>query len=54
MAEVLEVQDMLANTYEPKRKFRWILQIEGIDAFLYFKNFSHILTPAYISKYSFV
>lgn len=34
MAEVLEVQDMLANTFEPKRKFRWLLAIEGIDAFL--------------------
>lgn len=34
MAEVLEVQDMLANTYEPKRKFRWLLAIEGIDAFI--------------------
>lgn len=34
MAELLEVQDSLANTYEPKRKFRWILAIEGIDAFL--------------------
>lgn len=34
MAEVLEVQDMLANTFEPKRKFRWLLAIEGVDAFL--------------------
>jgi len=34
MAEILEVQDMLANTFEPKRKFRWFLAIEGIDAFL--------------------
>ncbi len=34
MAEVLEVQDMLANTFEPKRKFRWLLAIEGLDAFL--------------------
>jgi hypothetical protein len=25
---------MLPNRYEPKRKFRWILQIEGVDAFL--------------------
>ena len=25
---------MLANTYEPKRKFRWILQIDGVDAFV--------------------
>jgi len=34
MVDVLEVQDMLANTYEPKRKFRWLLAIEGIDSFL--------------------
>jgi len=34
MAETLSVTTMLANKYEPKRKFRWILQIEGIDAFL--------------------
>lgn len=34
MAEVLDVSDMLANTYEPKRKFRWLLAIEGIDSFL--------------------
>jgi hypothetical protein len=33
MAETLEVGSLLANTYEPKRKFRWILQIEGIDAY---------------------
>ncbi len=34
MAETLDVSDMLPNRYEPKRKFRWILQIEGIDAFI--------------------
>jgi len=34
MAETLAVTDMLPNKFEPKRKFRWILQIEGIDAFL--------------------
>lgn len=33
MAETLDVTQLLANPYEPKRKFRWILQIEGIDAF---------------------
>ncbi len=33
MAETLEVNQMLSNTYEPKRKFRWILQIDGIDAY---------------------
>ena len=33
MAETLEVQQLLADTYEPKRKFRWIIAIDGIDAF---------------------
>lgn len=33
MAEVLEVQQLLADTYEPKRKFRWVIAINGIDAF---------------------
>jgi len=31
--ETLEVSSMLANAYEPKRKFRFILEIDGIDAF---------------------
>lgn len=34
MPETLNVTQLLANTYEPKRKFRWILQIDGIDAFV--------------------
>lgn len=34
MAETLAVTDMLPNKFEPKRKFRWIFQIEGVDAFL--------------------
>lgn len=34
MAETLDVIDMIPNRYEPLRKYRWILQIEGIDAFL--------------------
>ena len=34
MAETLAVQDMLPNKFEPKRKFRWVFAIEGIDAFL--------------------
>jgi hypothetical protein len=34
MAETLSVTDMLPNRFEPKRKFRWILAIEGIDSFL--------------------
>ncbi|OGR26369.1 MAG: hypothetical protein A2139_11330 [Desulfobacca sp. RBG_16_60_12] len=33
MAETLEVNQMLANSFEPKRKFRWLLQIDGIDAY---------------------
>lgn len=31
--ETLDTATLLANTYEPKRKFRWILAIDGIDAF---------------------
>ena len=34
MAETLPVANMLPNKFEPKRKFRWIFAIEGIDAFL--------------------
>ena len=34
MAETLAVTDMLPNKFEPKRKFRWVFAIEGIDAFL--------------------
>ena len=34
MAETLSVTDMLPNKFEPKRKFRWVLAIEGIDSFL--------------------
>jgi len=34
MAETLSVTDMLPSKYEPKRQFRWVLQIEGLDAFL--------------------
>lgn len=33
MPETLDVTQLLANPYEPKRKFRWILQIDGIDAY---------------------
>lgn len=33
IAEILEVQQMLADSYEPKRKFRWVVSINGIDAF---------------------
>jgi hypothetical protein len=34
MADTLSVTDMLPNKFEPKRKFRWVFAIEGIDAFL--------------------
>ena len=34
MAETLSVVDMLPNKFEPLRKYRWVFQIEGIDAFL--------------------
>lgn len=33
MAEILETNTMLANAYEPKRKFRWTMEIDGVDAF---------------------
>jgi hypothetical protein len=32
--ETLDVTAMLANHFEPKRKNRWIIAIEGVDAFL--------------------
>jgi len=34
MAETLPVTDMLPNKFEPKRKFRWVFAVEGLDAFL--------------------
>ena len=34
MAETLNVADMLPNKFEPKRKNRFVLAIEGIDSFL--------------------
>ena len=34
MAETLNVTDMLPNRFEPKRQYRWVLAIEGIDSFL--------------------
>lgn len=33
MAEILTAQQLLADAFEPKRKNRWILSINGIDAF---------------------
>ncbi len=32
-AEILTESDLLAKAYEPKRKFRWIVAVDGIDAF---------------------
>ena len=34
MAETLAVSDMLPNKFEPKRQFRWVFAIEGVDSFL--------------------
>ena len=34
MAETLSVTDMLPNKFEPKRDYRFVLAIEGIDSFL--------------------
>jgi len=34
MADTLSVAEMLPNKFEPKRKFRWVFAIEGIDSFL--------------------
>jgi hypothetical protein len=33
-AETLDVTSMLPNRFEPKRKNRWILMVEGIDAYI--------------------
>ncbi len=33
MAETLEITQLLANEAEPKRVFRWIVEIDGVDAF---------------------
>lgn len=34
MADILQVSEMVPNNFEAKRKFRWILNIAGIDAYL--------------------
>lgn len=34
MAETLDVTSMLPSNFEPKRKNRWVLMIEGVDAYL--------------------
>jgi hypothetical protein len=33
-AETLDVTSMLPNRFEPKRKNRWVLMVEGIDAYI--------------------
>lgn len=33
-AETLDVSSMLPTKFEPKRKNRWVLMIEGIDAYI--------------------
>ena len=37
MAETLDVSSMISPQFEPKRKNRWLLAIEGVDAFLCLK-----------------
>ena len=32
-AELIELNEMLANQYEPLRIYRWIFSIDGLDAF---------------------
>lgn len=32
-AEILETTQIISNNFEPKRKFRWTMEIDGIDAF---------------------
>ena len=34
MSDTLSVSEMLPNKFEPKRKFRWVFAVEGIDSFL--------------------
>jgi hypothetical protein len=34
MAETLDVTSMIPNNFESKRKNRWILMVEGIDAYI--------------------
>jgi hypothetical protein len=56
MAETLSVADMLPNKFEPKREYRWILALEGIDSFLVktTKRPSISISPAkiqYINSY---
>lgn len=34
MAETLDVTSMIPNKYQPKQRNRWLLAIEGIDAYI--------------------
>jgi len=34
MAEILAAQQLLAQSFEPKRDYRWIIEIDGMDTFL--------------------
>ena len=34
MADTLDVSSMLPTKFEPKRKNRWVLMIEGVDAYI--------------------
>ena len=33
MTEILDINQLFANDYEPKRAFEWVLEIDGIDSF---------------------
>lgn len=34
MAKIVDLDEMLANQYEPLRRYRWYLSVDGVDAFL--------------------
>ena len=59
MAETLSVSEMLPNKFEPKRQFRWVFAIEGIDSFLMKTanrpqmNFQELAVP-FINAYRYV
>jgi hypothetical protein len=59
MAETLSVSEMLPNKFEPKRQFRWVFAIEGIDSFLMKTanrpqmNFQELALP-FINSYRYI
>ena len=59
MAETLSVSEMLPNRFEPKRQFRWVFAIEGIDSFLMKTanrpqmNFQELALP-FINSYRYI